>query len=198
MDMYRAVLFDFYSVWGPDRLAEYHRQLQELDPEAADTVAKQIDQYYAGLSEMQEIADSLRFKFKILGKAVEPNDLLLGEENISPQIIQFIQYLHGHFLKVGVLANLGKQERQILDTIHQKYDLFDTITSVDTPGVALLSQETFSRALYDIGEPPESCVVVSGHEDYLQFAASVGMGAIRFEGFPALMANINQVISASA
>jgi FMN phosphatase YigB (HAD superfamily) len=193
--MYRAVLFDFYSVWGPDRLSEYHRQLQDLDPEAAETVSKQIQQYYAGLSDMQELVDSLRFKFKVLGKAVEPNDLLLTEENISPQIIQFIQYLHGHFLKVGVLANLGKQERKVLETIHQKYDLFDTITSVDSPDTALLSQQTFSRALYDIGEPPEGCVVVSGHEDYLQFAASIGLGTIRFEGFPALMANIEQVIN---
>lgn len=196
--MYRAVLFDFYSVWGPDRLVEYHRQLSELDAAAGETVAQQIQQYYAGLSDMQEIVDSLRFKFKVLGKAVEPTDLLMGEENISPQIIQFIQYLHGHFLKVGVLANLGKQERQILEAIHQKYDLFDTITSVDSPDMSLLSQATFSRALYDIGEPPESCVVVSGHQDYLVFAASVGMGIIKFEGFPSLQANIDQVINSSS
>lgn len=193
--MYRAVIFDFYSVWGPDRLATYLQRLKELDDKSAATVEHQIAQYYNGLSDMQELADSIRFKFKVLGQEVNADDLLFNEQSISPQIIQFIQSLHGHFLKVGVVANLGKQERTALEATQQQYDLFDTITSADEPGTTLLSQETFGRALYELGEPPEACLAVSGHEDYLQFATSIGIGTMRFEGFPKLMASIDQIIN---
>lgn len=192
--MYRAIIFDFYSVWGPDRLSTYTQQLAAIDQAAGETFTAQVASYYAGMSEIQELIDSLSFKFRTLGQTIDPADLLLPQSAIAPQAIQFIQSLHGHFLKVGIVANLGRQERSILENLQQQLDLFDTITSVDSPDETLLSQVVFARGLYAIGEPPESCLAISGHDEYLQFASTMGLATMRFEGFPKLIQDINQVL----
>jgi hypothetical protein len=46
--------------------------------------------------------------------------------------------------------------------------------------------------LQDLGEPPEDCMVISGSDAYIQFAQSLGLQTLRFEGFPKLVEAIKQ------
>lgn len=195
--MYRAIVFDFYSVWAPDRFALFIERAQRANPALTAELRELFQQYFNGMIEIQQVVDSIRYKFKTYGLACNPEELVLQERNVSEEIIHFIQYLHGHFLKVGVLADLGHQERAILENIHKQYDLFDTISSAE-PGNPLLSQPTFAKALQELGEPPENCLLISGHEDYLSFATGLGLPTLRFEGFPKLIAELRAQLETAA
>jgi FMN phosphatase YigB (HAD superfamily) len=190
--MYRAILFDFYGVWGPDNFQLYIDRAEQMAPETAHSIRETVQNYFLGLSDIQEVVDGIRYKFRMSGIELTAEDLLMNTSNVSPEIIQFIQYLHGHFIKVGVLANLGRQEYAILADLQQQYDLFDTVTGPDKLGLPLLSPEVFAKALQDLGEPPEDCMVISGSDAYIQFAQSLGLQTLRFEGFPKLVEAIKQ------
>jgi hypothetical protein len=97
--------------------------------------------------------------------------------------------LHSHFLKLGVLANLGTMELQLLQQFNAAQPLFEAIVCPLSLGlkVPLLSQQVFNKALQVIGETPASCLVISGHDDYLAFATKFGMQTIKFTGYSQLM-----------
>ena len=105
--------------------------------------------------------------------------------------------LHGHFVKLGVLANLGQQEFKLLTDLNAHTQLFEVITGplplqMQAP---LLSQDVFAAALQAIGEPPRSCLVVTGNPAYLSFAESLGITALPFEGFPKLQQTLEQLLT---
>ena len=56
----------------------------------------------------------------------------------------------------------------------------------------------FAKALHEIGEPPESCLLVSGNLTFLEFALSLGLKTMQFEGLPALQQNLEQLIASEA
>ena len=193
--MVRAVFFDFYSVWAPDRFAEYLALAREKDPQAAQELADVVQNYFFGSVDVEYVADSFRFK---LGRSdIDASLFTLGEEDISPKVVEFMQSLHGHFLKVGILASLGRQEYEILNNFNTRHQLFETIAGPLPFGLPLplLSQEVFAKALQAIGEPPRSCLVVSGHDDYRQFAEKLGIASLPFEGFPKLRQQLDQIVS---
>jgi FMN phosphatase YigB (HAD superfamily) len=194
--MFRAILFDFYGVWAPDNFSLYVDRASKITPESAAAVNESIQKYFQGLIGIQEVIDGLRYKFHMVGVDISAEDLRLDERNITPEIIQFLQYLHGHFIKVGILANLGNQERSLLENLQKQYDLFDSLTSPDSVGEALLSQAVFGRALQDIGEPPNDCLAVSGNPAYINFASSLGLQTMTFEGFPKLVDKIREQLEA--
>ena len=195
--MYRAILFDFYGVWGPDNFAAYLSQAEKLDPELAKEIDDIYRQYFSRLINIEEVIRGINYKFRLYGVVVNPTELVLNEQAFPEDIIHFIQYLHGHFMKVGVLANLGRQEYHLLEDLQAKYDLFDTVTGPDKTGKPLLSRETFAVALQDLGEPPEDCLVISGSKQYISFAKSLGMQTHKFEGFPKLIETTRQELEGS-
>jgi FMN phosphatase YigB (HAD superfamily) len=196
--MYRAILFDFYGVWGPDTFGFYIERAQREAPELVPEVQEVIHNYFLGLSDIKEVADSIHYKFNIRGINMDTSDLYINENSASPEIIRFIQYLHGHFIKVGMLANLGKQERRLLTNLQQQFNLFDTITSPEALGLPLLSPEVFAKALNDIGEPPQDTLVISSNPGYLEFAQKYGIGTMKFEGFPKLVEDLKKMIEQPA
>jgi FMN phosphatase YigB (HAD superfamily) len=196
--MYRAILFDFYGVWGPDTFAFYVERAQREAPDLTAEIQSVVNNYFLRLSDIQEVADSIHYKFNMRGIEMDTKDLYLPQNAASPEIVRFLQYLHGHFIKVGILANLGRQERAVLEDIQRQFDLFDTIMSPDTLGMPLLSPDVFAKALQEIGEPPQDCLVISASDDYLAFAASLGLKTLKFEGFPKLVEAIRQQLEAGA
>jgi FMN phosphatase YigB (HAD superfamily) len=194
--MFRAIIFDFYGVWAPDNFALYIDRAAKITPESAAAVNESIQKYFQGLIEIQEVIDGIRYKFHMVGVDINAEDLRLDARNMTPEIIKFLQYLHGHFIKVGILAKLGNQERSLLEQLQKQYDLFDSLTSPDSVGEDLLSQAVFGRALQDIGEPPADCLVVSTSPDYIKFATSIGLQTHTFEGFPKLVETIRAQLEA--
>ena len=154
-----------------------------------------VQNYYFGSVDVEYVADSFRFK---LGRGdIDASNFILREEDISPKVVEFMQGLHAHFVKLGVLANLGKQEYEILSNFNARHQLFEAICGplpLSLP-LPLLSQEVFAKALQAIGEPPRSCLVVSGDDSYRRFAENIGIKALPFEGFPKLRQTLDQLLT---
>jgi hypothetical protein len=121
----------------------------------------------------------------------------LNESSISPTIVDFIRNLHGHFVKIGILANLGNQEYELLKTFNEHNQLFEAIASplslqLEDP---LFSQAVFSKAIDGIGESNDSCLLVSGNPYFLDFAKTQGMSTLQFEGLTKLQQDLNLMLT---
>ena len=185
--MIRAIFFDFYGVWLPDPFSEYLESARQYGgPTVASELEAAVGQYFQGQVTPEYVADC--FRMKLNRTDIQPQQFVLRESDISPAVTNFMRELHGHFVKLGVLANLGAQELRLLTDFNNHNQLFEVITGplalgMNTP---LLNQDVFARALQAIGEPPRSCLVVTGNETYLRFAQGLGLGALQFQGMPHL------------
>jgi FMN phosphatase YigB (HAD superfamily) len=193
--MIRAIFFDFYSVWVPDIFTEYLNQAAQVGPAAVGELQDVVNKYFQGQVTPEFVADS--FRFKLSRPDIDASQFILKETDISPAVADFMRNLHGHFVKLGVLANLGTQEYEILTSFNTHNQLFEVITGpyplkMNAP---LLSQEVFAQALQAIGEPPGSCLVISGNGNYLAFAQSLGIATLPFSGLPSLQQTLDQILA---
>lgn len=193
--MIRAIFFDFYGVWLPDVFSEYLKEAEQQGPQVSDELVSLVSQYYHGKVSLGTLANS--FRDRLNRPDITADALLLDQRNISPAIVSFMREMHEHFLKLGVLANLGVQEYKLLVDFNNTHQVLEVIAG-PTPfhsDAPLLSQDIFSQALHAIGEPPTSCLAVSGNESYRHFAESLGMKVLPFEGAPKLRDSILQIIA---
>src|SRR5206468_7546924 len=194
--MIRAVFFDFYSVWAPDKLAYYLAYAQLYNPDAYKELYDLVEKYYRGETDINNLADTFRYR---LGHTdITASVFQMNENNISPQIIEFVRSLHGHFLKVGILANLGRQEFELLNGFNERNQLFETIASPMSLNIKspLLNRDVFVAALNGIGEPPESTLIISGNPYYLAFAANLGVNTLMYDGLVNLQTSLPPLLSA--
>jgi hypothetical protein len=192
--MVRGIFFDFYSVWTPDRIQELLNEASVLGPQESAALTALVNQYYNGEINLVNLTDT--FRFKLRRPDIDEAALTLRESDISSVVSDLMRGLHSHFIKLGVLGNLGKMELGMLQLFNTKQPLFEVIMSPLSLGLKqpLLSQEVFVKALQTIGEPPESCLAISGHEDYLAYATSFGMQTIRFAGIARLEQSLGEVL----
>lgn len=181
--MIRALIFDFYSVWVPDKfeplVATAYSQSQVVGEQAREA----LRQYYSGSIELEHLVEFFRVSS---GADISVADFRLDTKDISPKIIDFFRTLHLHFFKLGVVGNMGRQEYDLLLDIDRQFHQFEIITCPLEAQVPLLSQDMFVKVLQTIGEPPQNCILVSGHQEYLDFAGSLGLQTVAYEGFPKL------------
>ena len=192
--MIRAIFFDFYSVWAPDRIGYYQARADLAGPAVAKEVSDVIERYYHGQADVNYLANS--FKSQLLDADIDENQFYLKASDISPEITNFMRDLHSHFLKLGILANLGTQEYELLAQFNEANQLFEAIVSplsleIDEP---LLSSAVIASATQAIGEPLDACLLVSGNPAWLDFAASQGLQILQFEGLSGLQQSINQMV----
>lgn len=193
--MVRAIFFDFYSVWTPDKLQGLLDEAVALGPGEHAALAELVDKYYHGRATLAEVADAFRWK---LGRGdIDEAALTLRETDISPTVANLMRVLHGHFVKLGVLGNLGKMELELLNHFNASQQLFEVIMSplsIPTPK-PLLSRDVFGKALGTIDEQPGTCLVISGHDDYLSFASGYGMQTIKYAGLGELGHSLGQLLA---
>ena len=193
--MIRAIFFDFYGVWTPDKFAQLMTQAEQQGTESAVSMYKTLDEYFSGRGDLNMLVNSLKFNHNMVN--ISSSDFELREENISMALIDFFRGLHSHFVKIGVFANLGTQELEILKSINAKYSLFEVITGPITIGEQLLTKKAFVQALTLIGEPPESTLVISSNPEYLKLAQSFGIHVLPFQGFPNLMQSLVPLLTSA-
>lgn len=190
--MIRAILFDFYGVWTPDVFNDYIAKAEQQDPGLALQLREVVDKYYVGLVDIEHLAD--RFRFLLEQPDLPLAIFKINQADISPVVVDFMRYLHGHFLKIGIIANIGRQEYNLLSEFNATHQLFETITVSLDIGGSVLSKEGFVQALQTIGEPPGSCLVVTRSAEYQKFAESNGISVLRFQDFPLLRKSLAQLI----
>lgn len=191
----RAIFFDFYGVWRPDIFSDYLAQAQQQGPVIAGDLEEVVNKYFRGQVNVEYVADS--FRFKLSRPDIDTAQFTLRENDITVAVTEFMRNLHGHFIKLGVLANLGSQEVELLTNFNTHSQLLEVIAGplplkINAP---LLSQEVFAAALQAIGEPPRSCVVITGNLAYKEFAESLGITAILFQGLPKLKQTLDQMLA---
>jgi FMN phosphatase YigB (HAD superfamily) len=194
----RAIFFDFYGVWTPDIFSQYLALAQQQGPKVAGELEYIVNQYFHGKVDVEYVADS--FRFKLSRPEIDSSQFVLSEAAIFPAIVDFMRNLHGHFVKLGILANLGTQEYELLNSFNQHNQVFEVIAGPLPLKLAapLLSNEVFAKALQAIGEPPRSCLVVTANLAYQEFARGLGIATIAYEGFPQLRQTLEQTLAAEA
>ncbi|HEY5442493.1 MAG TPA: hypothetical protein VIJ68_03065 [Candidatus Saccharimonadales bacterium] len=196
--MIRAIFFDFYGVWTPDVISQYLALAQQQGPQAVAELEHIVDQYFHGLVNVEYLADA--FRFKLSRPDIDASQLTLREEAVFPVIVDFMRDLHGHFVKLGILANLGTQEYQLLNNFNTHNQVFEVIAGplpLQLPD-PLLSNEVFARTLQAIGEPPRSCLVITASTAYQTFAQSLGIATLAYEGFPKLRQTLSEILTSEA
>jgi len=196
--MIRAIFFDFYGVWTPDVFAEYLQLAQQQGPQAVADLQDIVNKYFHGQVDANYVADA--FRFKLARPDIDAAQFQLSEQAIFPTIVDFMRGLHSHFVKIGILANLGTQEYQLLENFNQHNQVFEVIASplsLNTP-LPLLSNEVFDAALKAIGEPTRSTIVITSNPAYLQFAQNLGIGTLAYQGFGRLQQELEQLLSSEA
>ena len=193
--MIRAIFFDFYSVWLPNPFTEYLELARQRDPTVASELESLVGRYFQGEVEPEAIAQYLRVKFN--RPDITDDQFLLRESDIAPAVTEFMRNLHGHFVKLGILANLGAQEYKLLTDFNTHNQLFEVVAGPLALGMKtpLLTQELFAKAVQLIGEPPRSCVIVTGDLTYQRFAESLGIATLAFEGLPKLQQTLEQELA---
>ena len=168
---------------------------QQNGPLVAGELEAVVKQYFHGEVTVTYVADT--FRFKLSRPEIDANQFILSESDISPAVTDFMRNLHGHFVKLGILANLGTQEYELLTSFNQHTQLFEVITGPlpQQTKAPLLSQEVFAKALQAIGEPPRSCLIITGNADYAAFAETLGIQALPFEGLPQLQQTLEQLLT---
>ena len=196
--MIRAIFFDFYGVWVPDRFSEYLKQAEQFGPVITNDLQGVVGRYFQGQATPQEVAEN--FQLKLHRPDITAEQFTLLESDIAPEVGDFMRDLHSHFVKLGVLADLGVQEYQLLTNFNNHNQLFEVITGPLPLGmnVPLVSQQVFAAALQAIGEPPKSCLVITSNESYKKFAESLGIMTMPFEGLPKLRETLVQILNSEA
>jgi hypothetical protein len=192
--MIRALFFDFYSVCAPDTIGALLNEAKTLQPQVSAELEDIVNQYYHGVIDVSRLVAAFKLK---LGRAdISEASFLLRESEAMPVVIRDLRSLHGHFLKIGILGNMGTMELDYLKRFEATHALLEAIVSPLSLGSAqpLLSPEVFGAALQAIGEQPDSCVAISGHDEYLAFAASHGLLTIKFEKMTQLMGTLTELL----
>jgi hypothetical protein len=197
--MIKAIFFDFHTVWKPDRLAYYLAMAEQYGPEVYETLYEIVERYYHGAVQLDYVCDAIRIR---LGQPnITADEFRTTEADIAPAIIKLVQNLRGQFIKVGILANLGADEFDLLAKYTLANNVFDTVVcpiSLATPE-PLLSKGVFESALKAIAEVPEQTMIISGNPYMIQFAASFNIYTMHFEGLnkleTSLFDRINQLRS---
>ncbi|HET8991983.1 MAG TPA: hypothetical protein VFN31_03050 [Candidatus Saccharimonadales bacterium] len=193
--MIRAVFFDFYSVWTPDKIAYYVARAELQGPALYKELYDASEQYYQGNMSLDDFTGTLRYK---LGATdIEQNTFKVGSSSISPEITKFMQGLHGHFVKVGILGNLGPLEYEVLKDFNDKNMIIEVIASPYSLGLKmpLLSKEIFDKTLEAIGETADSCLYVSGNPYNLSFARVLGLATKQFVGLEELITELDSLFN---
>jgi hypothetical protein len=193
--MIRAVFFDFYSVWTPDKFGYYLAYAELMGPAMFKEIYDAIQKYYSGDMTLDDLTGTIRYKLG--SKDIDQSTFKLNSNSISPEIANFMMTLHGHFVKVGVLANLGQQEYDLLKDFNDKNPIIEIVASPLSLSLKmpLLTQEVFSKAFESIGETADTCLYISGNPYHLAFAKVIGLQILHFEGLQHLEANLEQILS---
>ncbi len=186
--MIKAVIFDFYSVFRPDLFEDFIQQAKNFSFDESGRVIDELNNYYLGISDINDLTDAIHIIFK--SKEIKTTQLIMDKLTIPESFINLTHKLHTHFIKIGIAGNIGKQEIKFLNRFNEQNHQFDLIAGPLNYGELLLSQKFFEEYLYEIGEPPENCLLISGHRDYINFCKDLGMKTYIYDNFNELQLDI--------
>jgi FMN phosphatase YigB (HAD superfamily) len=192
--MIRAIFFDFYSVWTPDKIGYYLAYAELISPSVYKELFDASEKYYQGDLSLDDLTGT--FRYKLGATDIDQTSFKLNAKAISPEIANFMKSLHGHFVKVGVLANLGPQEYEVLKQFNDANEIIEAVISPYSLDLKLplLDMEVFSRATSAIGEDAASSLYISGNPYHLAFAKAMSMQTLQYEGLKQLESTMDQLL----
>ncbi len=193
--MIRAVILDYFSVISPDIYEIFENEMSKQSTEVGAQIKDSLNQYYSGIINFDSFVLNLEGIFRT--KTIATFFLKLYDSNIPPHVLYFAKNMHAHFLKVAIVGNIGEKEIDLLTKFDEYTKEVDLIAGPLTYGFPLMSEEFFKQALNDIGEPPEKCLLISKHLDYLSFGKKIGLKTYQFDNFNNLTKYIQKEIEAN-
>ena len=191
--MLRAVIFDFFSVFREDIYQEFLDSAAGISDDVKSQVETALNNYYQGITSMKSLRSDLEIIYRT--HDIPTEELLIEKLNIPDEFVNITKKLHMHFLKVILAGNFGEQEKKLLETFNNETKQFDSIITPANYGELLTSNKFFEGMLNEIGEPPQNCILISGHEDYINFASSIGMVTYLYTDYRSFFKEIHSVFN---
>ena len=190
--MIRAVVFDYYSVFRPDSYETFIEKAKELSAQERQLIQDEINNYYLGVSDIFKLIDAIQIIFKT--RSIPVTQLMIDHLSIPESFVKLTKELHEHFYKVSIAGNIGSQEVEYLNRFNNQTKQFDIIAGPLNYGQPLLTEGFFESFLNELGEPPQNCLVISGHENYIDFCNKIGIRTYSYKNFDQLSSDVFQIL----
>lgn len=192
--MIKAIIFDCFGVIVTDALAPVFARLRQEDASKAQALADLLNAGSRGLITPEE---SLRDAAQLVGvPQQEYRQLLIDGEVKDQRLLEYIRKLRRSY-KTAILSNVSKGglrrrfSREELDTY------FDFVVASGDVGFAKPEAQAYEYVARGLGVRLDECVFLDDIEEYCLAARSVGMGAIRYQGFEQAKAELEKLLDDS-
>lgn len=116
---------------------------------------------------------------------------LFGDVRPDPRLVELVRRLRGRY-RTGLLSNASDALPQALGERYNLEGLFDVVLVSAMVGLAKPDPAIYRLALERLGSAPAATVFVDDYERNVDAAAVLGIQAIHFQGYEALVLALRQ------
>jgi epoxide hydrolase-like predicted phosphatase len=194
-----AVVFDFGGVLATFYRADLFRALEErlgMEPGSLSEILWRSSDWR--LAEVGAISDEEywrrtgpRLGLQTAQAIREFQRDLFGDIQPDPRMVELVRWLRGRY-RTGLLSNASDALPQALGERYDLDGLFDVVLVSAMVGLAKPDPAIYRLALERLGSAPGATVFVDDYEPNVDAAAVLGIQAIHFQGYEALVPALRQ------
>lgn len=189
--MIKAVIFDCFGVLITDALEAMVAEIRETKPNEAREIVSILMAASKGQISRQHASEAVS---TIFGMTMDEYiNRVQNAEVKNIELLEYITELRGTY-KTALLSNVSIGG---LDARFDKQELarcFDEVVASGDIGFAKPEPEAYEIAADRLGVRLEGCVFIDDREEYCEGARSVGMQAIRYQGFEGMKRELEAML----
>lgn len=189
--MIKAVIFDCFGVLITDALEAMVAEIRETKPNEAREIVSILMAASKGQISRQHASEAVS---TIFGMTMDEYiNRVQNAEVKNIELLEYITELRGTY-KTALLSNVSIGG---LDARFDKQELarcFDEVVASGDIGFAKPEPEAYEIAADRLGVRLEECVFIDDREEYCEGARSVGMQAIRYQGFEGMKRELEAML----
>lgn len=189
--MIKAVIFDCFGVLITDALEAMVAEIRETKPNEAREIVSILMAASKGQISRQHASEAVS---TIFGMTMDEYiNRVQNAEVKNIELLEYITELRGTY-KTALLSNVSIGG---LDARFDKQELarcFDEVVASGDIGFAKPEPEAYEIAADRLGVRLEECVFIDDREEYCEGARSIGMQAIRYQGFEGMKRELEAML----
>jgi HAD superfamily hydrolase (TIGR01509 family) len=189
--MIKAVIFDCFGVLITDALEAMVAEIRETKPNESREIVSILMAASKGQISRQHASEAVS---TIFGMTMDEYiNRVQNAEVKNIELLEYITELRGTY-KTALLSNVSIGG---LDARFDKQELarcFDEVVASGDIGFAKPEPEAYEIAADRLGVRLEECVFIDDREEYCEGARSVGMQAIRYQGFEGMKRELEAML----
>lgn len=187
--MIKAVIFDFFGVICSDEYWNFVKEDKNLDGDFSK-LAEAVNLGEISWKQfVQKIADDV-------GEDVAEVERMYSSQSINPQVVAYIDQLHGKY-KTALLTNANyDQFNPIADRAHLKR-VFDELVISSHLGIAKPDPRIFEYTLQKLNVQPGEAVFVDDLVKHINAAKLMGLKTVHYRDFKQMKRELEDLLAVS-